>query len=155
QEPTQVVAYAQGTGGNSAAPQDLDARLWYRGHVRTKPCEIEPPPTAFVEYDFAPPKYGPPTVEIQGSDSVRGSVMVVFDCSDSRKSADRFPPAQREVIDLLNLLGKENGGSLRVGLMAYGRQTPADGAASRNNEIIYDVTMRHDQRNNLTPFGNA
>ncbi len=136
---------------NSTTASQYDARLWFRGHIRSKPLPLPAADrTLFVEYEFARPNYPPPTVEVRGTDAIRGAVMIVFDCSASMQDRSRFPPAKKEVIDLLQQLDQDARGSLRVGLMAYGRQTPAD-AVTKNK--YYEFRLRYDAPNNLTRDG--
>jgi hypothetical protein len=150
QEAPPLAAYLPAPGNNPSSTPQYDARLWFRGHVRSRTLPLPAgDQTLFVEYEFARPNYPPPTVEVRGTDAIRGAVMIVFDCSASMQADSRFPPAKREVIDLLKELDQDARGSLRVGLMAYGRQTPADAFSKK----YYELKMRYDAPNNLTPHG--
>jgi hypothetical protein len=137
------------TGAGSAA---VEARLWYRGHVRSKPCPVGPGAPQFIQYEFVRPNYPPPTVEVQGKDTIRGAVLFIFDCSASmRWSMDgRFRDAKRELNDVLEDLEKNAGDSLRVGLWVYGRRTPA---GEDRSKFLYDARQRYDSANNLTELG--
>jgi hypothetical protein len=147
-DPTPVIGYAHSPADNSPTAL-LDARLWFRGHVRAKPIRTDDLGRQFVEYEFTRPNYGPPTVEVRGKDAVRGAVIFIFDCSASMRTNDgRFDQAKAELTRVLSGLERNSGPDLRVGLMAYGRRTPAD-----NNEPLYRYDRKSDDADNLTNEG--
>ncbi len=151
--PLMVTAYVErGGGGQSGGSAAAEARLWYRGHVRAKPCPLGPGAPQFIQYAFNRPSYPPPTVEVKGKDTIRGAVLFIFDCSASmRWSTDgRFREAKQELIKVFQDLEKDAGDSLRVGLWVYGRRTPAGEDPSK---FLYDGRQRYDSSNNLTELG--
>lgn len=152
-EPTPVIGYARLQPDTSPAAAQLDARLWYRGHVRTKLIPLPNPDSLqFVEYEALRPNYGPPTVEVRGTNAVRGAVVFVFDCSSSMRARDgRFEQAKRALGDILTELDRDSGPNLKVGLMTYGRRTPADGEPP----IFYSFTKMPNDSTNLTDLGKA
>ncbi|HEY2415181.1 MAG TPA: vWA domain-containing protein [Pirellulaceae bacterium] len=149
-EPVSIAAFLHVPAGPQVAAGELDARLWYRGHVRTKPLPLpRPAGSQFVEYEFARPAYAAPTVEVRGTDAVRGAVIFIFDCSSSMRGDNRFDDAKKDLTTVLKELNRNSGPDLKVGLMAYGRRTPADGKPP----IFYRFQALPDDPNNLTDLG--
>jgi hypothetical protein len=150
-EPTMVAAYARVPTDSSSPIAELEARLWYRGHVKSKPLPLPSSDNSqFVEYEFVRSNYAPPTVEVRGKDTLRGAVMFVFDCSSSMRTPDhRFENAKDALAKVLSGLDRDSGPNLRVGLMAYGRRTPADGLPP----IFYSFTKLPNAADNLTDLG--
>jgi hypothetical protein len=140
--PAFVQPAAEGAAVTGASPPD--ARLWYRGHVRTRPCPLGQP-ARFVEYEFERPRYSAPTVEVRGKDAPRGSIMFVFDCSASMQGPN-FKAAKSEFQGALDELWRRAGSALHCGLIAYGRQTNA-GAAE------YHGDSRREDLRPLSPNG--
>jgi hypothetical protein len=130
----------------SGSSPALAVRLWYRGHVRTAPLP-EPGGGQFIEYTVARPNYPPPTILVQGKDTIRGAVLFVFDCSASMQGPN-FREAKAQLQRVLTQMQGEGelGGALHVGLMAYGRRT--DGASG-----WYERLKRREDANNLTAAG--
>jgi hypothetical protein len=140
------------TGGPSST--SVEARLWYRGHVRTKPCPADNSPP-FVKYEFNRPRYAPPTVEVRGKDVVRGAVLFIFDCSASMRDADgRFAEAKRQLQQVLDQLAADAGPGLRVGLVAYGKRTKAFGS-EEDADLFYRFRSHPDRTPQLTRAGEA
>lgn len=121
--PQPATAIVERTDAANAGPSvDLEARLWYRGHVRARPYEGAADAAKYVEYRMETPKYPAPSVEVNGTDTIRGAVMFVFDCSRSMQGTN-LQIAQRELNTVLERLWNGAGSSLKVGLMAYGTRT--------------------------------
>jgi hypothetical protein len=129
-EPLRLAATATREGAAGTPGQQLTARLWYRGHVRSASAVLGA--GFYVESHIPRRPYSVPTIEVRGRDTPHGSVMFVFDCSASMTSADgRFADAHRQFQEVLNELANNAGAGLKVGLMAYGHRTPASGLESQ------------------------
>lgn len=112
--------------GQSERTRFLRGMVLYRGHRFRHPTETVEIVLAGCEreYEFKPPKYGPPTVTIAGSQKPR-AVLIVLDCSGSMKENNRMAIAKQAVKAAIAEL--RAGGSdkrvAQVGLFLYGHRT--------------------------------
>jgi hypothetical protein len=145
--PLTATAYVQRPASptGTSEPLRLDARLWYRGHIRSKPSPLGDLKSQYVEYEFSRSRYPPPTIEVRGKDTIRGAVLFVFDCSRSMQGGG-FALAQSQLTSVLDQLQREAGDALNVGLLAYGSQTDA----SAN---YYADDSRRNSQGGLSPRG--